>query len=221
MSPDSHWWGYYPGTLSSSQATATHLKIGHLKISFIGAWSSNDLSRLPLKIQGTMTLVPMMATRVTYPIVAMATDDLPSPPSLRSRRRLFLGRRGLRSRRRRSCVTSDSLPSSTCSLSLLERRLLVRRRRGGRRSRGGATLPSISSHKVTSLPSARSRSRRRRRIGTYQSEFIWLLSTSDISPSVGQLALLFPGLLQGLNYPSDQLPGVLPLRQVDFVNIIF
>ena len=59
MSPDSHWWGYYPGTLSSSQATATHLKIGHLKISFIGAWSSNDLSRLPLKIQGTMTLVPM------------------------------------------------------------------------------------------------------------------------------------------------------------------
>ena len=27
--PGDHCWGHYPGTLSSSQVTATHLKIGH------------------------------------------------------------------------------------------------------------------------------------------------------------------------------------------------
>ena len=50
MLPNCHFCGFFPGTLSSSEVSATHLKIGHPQISFMGAWSSNELQWLDLKI---------------------------------------------------------------------------------------------------------------------------------------------------------------------------
>ena len=41
--PSDHYWDYYPGALSVSQVTATHLKIGHPQILSMGAKFSNVL----------------------------------------------------------------------------------------------------------------------------------------------------------------------------------
>ena len=50
MSPCSHSWGYYPGTLSCSQVTATHVKIGHPQIPSTGPQSPHELQWLDFKI---------------------------------------------------------------------------------------------------------------------------------------------------------------------------
>ena len=50
LPPGKHCWGYYPGTLSCSEVSSTHLKTGHPWISSMGAPSSNKLQWLHLKI---------------------------------------------------------------------------------------------------------------------------------------------------------------------------
>ena len=43
--PPCHYWNYYPGAPSLSQATATYLKIMQTQILSADAWSSNELQR--------------------------------------------------------------------------------------------------------------------------------------------------------------------------------
>ena len=50
ISPSSHSWRYYPGTLPCSQVTATHLKIGHPYMKSMGVQFSNELHWLDFNI---------------------------------------------------------------------------------------------------------------------------------------------------------------------------
>ena len=66
--PGIHYCDYYPGALSFSDNTATHLKMGHQQMKSAGARSSNELQRLDC-MTGYQIVAPVMATDPHVPFV--------------------------------------------------------------------------------------------------------------------------------------------------------
>ena len=87
MSSGSHCWGHNPGTLSSSEVSASHWKTGYTYMKSTGTRSSNELHWLDYMI-GFSSVVPVNATRVTYPIesafIILAAVRKPQPKPSRS-----------------------------------------------------------------------------------------------------------------------------------------
>ena len=81
--PGGHYWCYYPGTLSLSQFTTTHSKIGHFKLKSMVAWSLDNSSRPSLvQIMACRPLVQITACRLfgAKPLSEPMPDYYPLDP---------------------------------------------------------------------------------------------------------------------------------------------
>ena len=65
--PLNHYWDCYSGVLSLSQVTATHLKIGHSKMTSAGVQSSNGLQRPWSPIQYLIRCLIVRSHKVSKP----------------------------------------------------------------------------------------------------------------------------------------------------------